>query len=181
MYYNTIYVNIMQVAGNWWSEAGGRHLVYLWLPTPHGPVETIGLVSQQQAGERAHGRTRYSGEGLLQEKAHHQQQPSFPPLSQSGIRPGGGASRATLVGDINYIKLRWKFVYLAVLVHVFTRCIRGWGLGRSLSQELTQATLQQALAQHTPGTHHSGQRVQYAATAYVQLLEEPEVQISMAE
>jgi putative transposase len=82
------------------------------------------------------------------------------------------------VGDINYIKLRREFVYLAVLVDVFTRCSRGWDLGRSLNQVLTQ---QQALIQHTPGIHHSGQRVQYTATAYVHLLEEPEVQISMAE
>jgi transposase InsO family protein len=57
----------------------------------------------------------------------------------------------------------------------------GWDLGRSLNQELTQVTLQTALIQHTPGIHHSGQRVQYAATAYVQLLEETGVQISMAE
>src|ERR671914_1030267 len=141
-------------------------------PTPHGPVETTGLVSQQQAGATAHGRTRSSGEGLLQEKAHHQQQASFPPLSQSGTRPGGGTSRPTLVGDINYIKLRWEFVYLVVLVNVFTRCIRGWDLRRSLSQELTQVTLQKVLLRHTPGTHHSGQRFQYAATAYVQLVEE---------
>jgi transposase InsO family protein len=71
------------------------------------------------------------------------------------------------VGDINYIKLRWEFVYLVVLVNVFTRCIWGWDLGRSLNQELTQLTSQQALVQHTPGIHHSGQRVQYVATAYV--------------
>jgi putative transposase len=57
----------------------------------------------------------------------------------------------------------------------------GWDLGRSLNQELTQVTLQTALIQHTPGIHHSEQRVQYAATAYVQLLEETGVQISMAE
>ncbi len=57
----------------------------------------------------------------------------------------------------------------------------GWDLGRSLNQELTQVTLQTALIQHTPGIHHSGQSVQYAATAYVQLLEETGVQISMAE
>jgi putative transposase len=79
-----------------------------------------------------------------------------------------------LVGDINYIKLRWEFVYLAVLVDVFTRCIWGWDLKRSLSQELTQLTSQKVLVQHTPGIHHSGQRVQYAATAYVQLVEESE-------
>jgi putative transposase len=60
------------------------------------------------------------------------------------------------VGDIKYIKLRWEFVYLAVRVDMFTRCIRRWNLGRSLNQELTEASLQKVLVQHTPGIHHSG-------------------------
>jgi putative transposase len=85
------------------------------------------------------------------------------------------------VADITYIKLRREFVYLAVVLDVFTRCIRGWNLGRSLSQELTQVALRKALAQRAPGIHHSDQGVQYAATVYVQLLEEARVQISMAQ
>jgi transposase InsO family protein len=85
------------------------------------------------------------------------------------------------VADITYIKLCWEFVYLAVILDLFTRCIRGWNLGRSLSQELTQVALRKALAQRAPGIHHSDQGVQYAATVYVQLLEKAGVQISMAE
>ena len=36
------------------------------------------------------------------------------------------------VADITYIRLRQEFVYLAVLMDVFTRNIRGWHLSRSL-------------------------------------------------
>ena len=64
---------------------------------------------------------------------------------------------------------------------VFTRGIRGWHLGRSLDQSLTLLALQRALAYHTPEIHHSDQGVQYAATAYTQLLQQANVQISMAE
>jgi putative transposase len=39
------------------------------------------------------------------------------------------------VADITYIRLRKEFVYLAVVMDVFTRGIRGWHLGRSLEQE----------------------------------------------
>jgi putative transposase len=85
------------------------------------------------------------------------------------------------VGDITYVRLHREFVYLAVLLDVFTRCIRGWYLGRSLSQGLTLSALQRALAQRLPEIHHSDQGVQYAATGYVQLLEEAGVWISMAE
>jgi putative transposase len=85
------------------------------------------------------------------------------------------------VGDITYVRLHREFVYLAVLLDMFTRGIRGWYLGRSLSQALTLTALQRALAQRLPEIHHSDQGVQYAATSYVQLLEEAGVGISMAE
>jgi transposase InsO family protein len=85
------------------------------------------------------------------------------------------------VADITYVRLQREFVYLAVILDLFTRCIRGWHLGRSLSQELTWVALKEALTKQTPEIHHSDQGVQYAATAYVQLLEARGVQISMAE
>ena len=86
------------------------------------------------------------------------------------------------VSDITYIRLRKEFVYLAVIVDVFTRAIRGWYLGRSLDQTLTSIALRRALAHHrAPDIHHSDQGVQYAATAYTHVLREANVQISMAE
>jgi putative transposase len=85
------------------------------------------------------------------------------------------------VADITYIRLQHEFVYLAVIMDVFTRCIRGWHLSRSLDQQLTLIALNKALAKGKPEVHHSDQGVQYAATAYVKVLEEAEIAISMAE
>jgi putative transposase len=85
------------------------------------------------------------------------------------------------VSDITYIGLREEFVYLAVLMDVFTRCIRGWHLGRSLDQSLTLRALERALAHSTPEIHHSDQGVQYAAIAYTTRLQAVGTQISMAE
>jgi transposase InsO family protein len=84
------------------------------------------------------------------------------------------------VGDITYIRLRKEFVYLAVLMDVHTRCIRGWHLGRGLDQELTLVALRRAYEYGRPEIHHSDQGVQYAATAYVELLTSRAVKISMA-
>ena len=84
------------------------------------------------------------------------------------------------VADITYIRLKKEFVYLAVLMDVFTRCIRGWHLGRSLEQELTITALKRALERGRPEIHHSDQGVQYAATAYVEMLKATHSQISMA-
>jgi putative transposase len=84
------------------------------------------------------------------------------------------------VADITYVRLRDEFVYLAVLMDVFTRSIRGWHLGRGLDQELTLSALDRALAERVPEIHHSDQGVQYAATDYVRRLQRYHVVVSMA-
>jgi putative transposase len=85
------------------------------------------------------------------------------------------------VADITYIRLKHGFVYLAVLMDVFTRAIRGWHLDRSLDQSLTLTALNQALQSHRPEIHHSDQGLQYAATDYTDLLKQNNIQISMAD
>lgn len=84
------------------------------------------------------------------------------------------------VADITYIQLERECVYLAVLMDVFTRAIRGWHLARSLEQELTLCALERALEQHCPEIHHSDQGIQYASPQYVQVLSARNIQISMA-
>ena len=85
------------------------------------------------------------------------------------------------VGDITYVRLGSEFVYLAVLMDVFTRSIRGWQLSRSMEVELTLVALKRALAKGKPEIHHSDQGVQYAAKEYTALLKEQGIEISMAE
>ena len=84
------------------------------------------------------------------------------------------------VADITYIRLRHGFVYLAVIMDVFTRSIRGWHLSRALDQELTLGALGMALRGGAPEVHHSDQGVQYAATDYVGRLQGCGAEISMA-
>ena len=84
------------------------------------------------------------------------------------------------VSDITYIHLGQGFVFLAIVMDVFTRAVRGWHLGKSLGQGLALKALRMALADHLPGIHHSDQGVQYAAHDYVDLLRAHGVQISMA-
>jgi len=84
------------------------------------------------------------------------------------------------VCDITYIRLGQGFVYLAIVMDVFTRAIRGWRLSKLLDQELTLAALRLALTDHLPEIHHSDQGVHYAAHAYVDLLKVHQIQISMA-
>lgn len=84
------------------------------------------------------------------------------------------------VSDITYIRLGRGFVFLAVIMDVFTRTIRGWNLSRNLDVDLTLSALRNALSLCIPETHHSDQGIQYAAQAYTDLLKKYSIQISMA-
>lgn len=84
------------------------------------------------------------------------------------------------VSDITYIRLKSDFVYLAIVLDVFTRAVRGWCLSRTIDQQLTLDALVMALHEHRPQIHHSDQGVQYASSAYVELLQLLGVHISMA-
>ena len=85
------------------------------------------------------------------------------------------------VADITYVQLGRGHVYLAIIMDVFTRAIRGWQLSRNLdATSLTIAALKKALKTHCPTIHHSDQGWQYACWDYVNLLRDREVQISMA-
>jgi transposase InsO family protein len=46
------------------------------------------------------------------------------------------------VPDITYVRLKEDFVYLAVIMDVFTRFIRGWRLGPTLEGDLTVLALE---------------------------------------
>jgi transposase InsO family protein len=88
---------------------------------------------------------------------------------------------AIWVADITYVRLQRDFVYLAVIMDVFTRAVRGWHLSRSLDRHLTLKALRRAFASgRYPLVHHSDQGLQYACADYTDLLRQENVQISMA-
>jgi len=83
------------------------------------------------------------------------------------------------VADITYIVLPRGYVYLAIVMDVFTRAVRGWHLSRHLDQGLALTALERALQNGQPEIHHSDQGVQYASEIYVRRLQERDVQVSM--
>ncbi len=85
--------------------------------------------------------------------------------------------------DITYIRLREAFVYLAVVLDAYSRRVVGWRLGTTLKAELAVGALRDALELRRPAAgwmHHSDQGVQYASSAYVELLEQHGAIISMS-
>lgn len=76
-------------------------------------------------------------------------------------------------GDLTYIWTREGWLYLAILLDLYSRAVVGWAMGARLTEELTQHALQMALhwRQPKPGLlHHSDRGSQYAANAYQQRL-----------
>ena len=84
------------------------------------------------------------------------------------------------VGDITYVRLKGHFIYVAVVMDVFTRMIRAWHLSQHLTQSLTLKPLEEALHRSVPEIHHSDQGVQYLSNAYLSTLRQQGIEISVA-
>jgi putative transposase len=86
-------------------------------------------------------------------------------------------------GDITYIRLaNGTYCYLAGLIDVFTRKIRGWALMNTMSVELILAAWACARKSHpAPRFHHSDRGSQYCAEAYVAALQKDGAEVSMSE
>ncbi len=77
------------------------------------------------------------------------------------------------VGDITYLPTRSGWVYLAVLVDLFSRKVVGWNLQSHMKTELCLGALRQAVATREPAPgllHHTDRGSQYTSDDYQQAL-----------
>jgi len=77
--------------------------------------------------------------------------------------------------DITYIWTREGWLYLAVILDLFSRHIVGWAMSNHLGQELALNALKQAIWRRRPPQgvlFHSDQGVQYACQAFRKLLQQ---------
>jgi len=87
------------------------------------------------------------------------------------------------VADITYVRLKVEFVYLAVILDVYSRCVVGWSVNRTLQSNIAVDALEMALRRRRPKVglvHHSDRGVQYASNRYVERLEAHGITISMS-
>ena len=87
------------------------------------------------------------------------------------------------VSDITYVRLKGEFVYLAVILDLFSRRVVGWALERTITTRLTIAALEKAIEARRPLpglVHHSDRGVQYASDDYMQLLRQHSIEPSMS-
>ncbi len=77
------------------------------------------------------------------------------------------------VADITYLPTRMGWVYLAVVLDVFSRMVVGWSVADHLRADLVCEALRRAAGKRNPLTgviHHSDRGVQYASGVYQDLL-----------
>ena len=72
------------------------------------------------------------------------------------------------VADMTYVPTWAGFIYLAVVLDVWSRRIVGWAIGQSMTAELVLSALNMALQQRKPKDviHHSDQGSQYTSIAF---------------
>jgi transposase InsO family protein len=86
-------------------------------------------------------------------------------------------------GDITYVWTTEGWLYLAVVLDLYSRIVIGWAMGHRLTVDLAERALTMALANRKPTAgllHHSDRGSQYAATSYQRLLGEHGITSSMS-
>jgi len=88
------------------------------------------------------------------------------------------------VTDITYLWTEQGWVYLAVVLDLFSRKAVGWAIGKSLETDLVSTALRRAIEARRPEgsklLHHSDRGCQYTSDAYQQTLRTFGIQCSMS-
>jgi len=93
------------------------------------------------------------------------------------------APNAKWSADITYVPTKEGWLYLAVILDLFSRSVVGWSMDYTMPTELTLRALRMALEKRQPGRgllHHSDRGSQYAAHDYRKLLQARGVVCSMS-
>ena len=87
------------------------------------------------------------------------------------------------VTDITYIRTAEGWLYLAVVMDLFSRMIVGWAMDATMSAALVKRAFEMAVSRRKPPKgllHHSDRGSQYASELYRSLLADYHVRVSMS-
>jgi putative transposase len=113
-----------------------------------------------------------------------QDQPTFP-FAENVVKQQFNVPKPNQVwaSDITYIQTRQGFVYLAVVMDLYSRKIVGWAMDSRMSRHLTMDALNMAISTRKPKpglVHHSDRGAQYNSDDYRLLLKRHDIQCSMS-
>lgn len=87
------------------------------------------------------------------------------------------------VSDFTYIDTAEGWLYLAIILDLFSRRVVGWSMSKHMDTALVETALQMALQTRQPDAsllHHSDQGSQYTSTVYQRHLTDTHIQLSMS-
>lgn len=87
------------------------------------------------------------------------------------------------VTDITYVWTKEGWLYLAVVLDLFSRKVVGWSMDETMEKGLVMNALNMALKNRQPQKgllHHSDRGSQYASADYQKLLEQQQITCSMS-
>ncbi|MFN2200800.1 MAG: IS3 family transposase [Caldilineaceae bacterium] len=88
------------------------------------------------------------------------------------------------LADISYIATDEGWLYLAVILDLYSRRIIGWAMDARMTRELVEKALRMALRRrgldNVPRLHHSDRGSQYTSAGYQTLLRDHKIQVSMS-
>jgi transposase InsO family protein len=108
-------------------------------------------------------------------------QPVAPNLLQRHFSPG--QPNCTWATDITYVWTRQGWLYLAVVLDLFSRLVVGWAMGELIDRHLVLRALDMALKGRQPPRgllHHSDRGSQYASEGYQRALAARGIECSMS-
>ncbi len=153
-------------------------------PRIHAELKAQGLVCSRvrvarlmkQAGLRAKMRKFYKGTTRVNPR-----QAAAPNLLQQDF--ASTAPNEKWVSDISYVRTLEGWLYVAVVLDLFSRKVVGLSMGESLQTTLVLQALEQALQRRKPITslqHHSDRGCQYTSQAFQELLKANNIVCSMS-
>jgi len=87
------------------------------------------------------------------------------------------------VTDITYVPTMQGWLYLAIVLDLYSRLVVGWSMSAHCDEELAENALRMALARRRPSPgllHHSDRGSQYTSRAYRLVLQQAEMSVSMS-
>ena len=107
------------------------------------------------------------------------------PIAENLLNREFGATEANTkwASDITYVWTREGWLYLAVVLDLFSRRIVGWCMQQSMDRSIVLKALEMALGQRQPGVgllHHSDRGSQYASGDFQDRLESAGISCSMS-
>ncbi len=87
------------------------------------------------------------------------------------------------VSDITYVRILTGFIFVAIILDLFSRKVVGWAISKRINAELAVTALKMAIQNRKPGPdciHHSDQGVQYCSKEYIEILDEWKFRVSMS-